>query len=485
MHELAGCIGLSPLEAKWDTWMRDCLRRPHELAAIVAEFRSPVHLHFPHKMSENTAELIAAAKTHGIDLQIYFARKANKCLAYVDEAITLGIGVDTASFNEMHQCVQRNLPGKRIVYSAAVKEVEAIDLAIAIQATIVIDNLDELEFVKQRLRNSTSGCAVLALRLRNFVFPNGKHRSRFGVDCHDAIGIIRDSLDEHALSSRMRWKGLHFHLDGLDTDERIAALHQSLDLVVSLRQLGVPLEFVDMGGGFPVCYLQHESQWHAFREHIDRQIHDSRMDRITATGEDSGSTITEGRVTRSKHIYPYWQPLSAAQWLDGVLGSTDATSISVAQRLLATDVQLRCEPGRSLMNGCGMTIARVAFRKLDSEGNMLVGLAMNGTNCRTTAVDFSVDPSLLQTGLGPRTETADGYLVGAYCTESEYITPRKFRFHEGVAIDDLVVFPNTAGYQMHFMESRSHQFDLPANVILDGKSLLLSNKRLDPETVLN
>ena len=126
-----------------------------------------------------------------------------------------------------------------------------------------------------------------------------------------------------------------------------------------------------------------------------------------------------------------------------------------------------------------MTIARVAFRKLDSDGNLLVGLAMNRTNCRTTAVDFSVDPALLTTGLGARTQPAEGYFVGAYCTESEYITPRKFRFGEGVAVDDLVVFPNTAGYQMHFMESRSHQFNLPANLILDGKSMSLDTLRLE------
>lgn len=453
--------------------MRECLCQPHELTAMVEEFRSPVHLHFPHRMSKNTAELVSAAKTHGIDLHIYFARKANKCMAYVNEAIGLGIGVDTASFNEMHQCVQRNLPGERIVYSAAVKEAEAIDLAIANHATIVIDNLDELDGVKQRLRNSTRGCAVLALRLRKFAFPTGTHRSRFGVDCQDAIHVIRKSLDDLALSSRMQWKGLHFHLDGFDTNERIAALNQSLDLVESIRQLGVPLEFVDMGGGFPVCYLRHESQWNAFREQIDRQTHDPSLDRITAAGVDFGSafgSLTVGRVTQSNHIYPYWQPLSAPQWLDGVLRGTGSESLTVAQRLHANDVQLRCEPGRSLLNGCGMTIARVAFRKLDSDGNLLVGLAMNRTNCRTTAVDFSVDPALLTTGLGSRTQPTEGYFVGAYCTESEFISPRKFRFDAGVAVDDLVVFPNTAGYQMHFMESRSHQFDLPVNVILDGKS---------------
>jgi len=35
-----------------------------------------------------------------------------------------------------------------------------------------------------------------------------------------------------------------------------------------------------------------------------------------------------------------------------------------------------------------------------------------------------------------------------------------------VKAGDLMVFPNTAGYLMHFLESRSHQFPLARNVFV-------------------
>ena len=101
---------------------------------------------------------------------------------------------------------------------------------------------------------------------------------------------------------------------------------------------------------------------------------------------------------------------------------------------------------------------------------------MNHTHCRTTAADFSVDPILIPAKTRPTSPPRTGYLVGAYCMEEEYITTRRLHFPNGVAAGDLIAFPNTAGYLMHFLESRSHQFDLPKNLIL-GKD---SNGVLDP-----
>ncbi len=60
----------------------------------------------------------------------------------------------------------------------------------------------------------------------------------------------------------------------------------------------------------------------------------------------------------------------------------------------------------------------------------------------------------------------EGYLVGAYCIERELLTWRRLRFPHGVAVGDIVVFPNTAGYLMHILESASHQIPLARNLVL-------------------
>jgi diaminopimelate decarboxylase len=124
-------------------------------------------------------------------------------------------------------------------------------------------------------------------------------------------------------------------------------------------------------------------------------------------------------------------------------------------------------------------VARVAFTKRRGDGQMLVGLEMNRTQVRSTSDDFLVDPLLLRTrgGRGGRgdAEPVEGYLVGAYCIERELLTWRRLDFPEGVAVGDLVVFPNTAGYLMHILESASHQIPLARNLIVGA-----GDPRLDP-----
>ncbi len=61
----------------------------------------------------------------------------------------------------------------------------------------------------------------------------------------------------------------------------------------------------------------------------------------------------------------------------------------------------------------------------------------------------------------------EGYLVGAYCIERELLTWRRLSFPHGVEVGDVVVFPNTAGYLMHILESSSHQIPLARNLIVD------------------
>ena len=79
------------------------------------------------------------------------------------------------------------------------------------------------------------------------------------------------------------------------------------------------------------------------------------------------------------------------------------------------------------------------------------------------------DPLLLRPPAhGEPTAAIDGYLVGAYCVERELISWRRFRFPAGVAVGDLVAFPNTAGYLMHILESASHQIPLARNLVVRG-----------------
>ena len=75
-----------------------------------AEHGSPLNVIDPAPVGRNAAELQRVADGLGVELRIFFARKANKALALVDEARRCALGIDVASERELRQVLARGVP---------------------------------------------------------------------------------------------------------------------------------------------------------------------------------------------------------------------------------------------------------------------------------------------------------------------------------------------------------------------------------------
>ncbi|QDU89552.1 Diaminopimelate decarboxylase [Pirellulimonas nuda] len=451
--------GVAPLDGALKPWMVETLSDPR-LPSWVEQWGSPLNLLCRATFEENLARLRGVGARRSIDLEVFFARKANKCLGFVEACVERQAGVDTASLEELRQALDAGAPPERLICTAAIKEAPLVNLCLQHRVTIALDNHDELRL----LYNLANGHPPsVALRVSGFRRPGGRLVSRFGFPLEEAAAVAEQNPPE-----RLAIRGVHFHLDGYDPAQRVSGIEQSLVLIDRARRLGHPCSFLDIGGGIPICYLQHRDQWEAFwRRH--RQTLQGEYAEATFRGHTLGLTVDGGRLLGEPNVYPFYQELVSDHWLDAVLASPLSNGQTVASALAERRVQLRCEPGRALLEGCGMTVARVVHRRRNESGDLLVGLAMNRTQCRTGSDDFLVDPILVPAVGAARAHHAEfgqGYLTGAYCTESEAILLRKLDFLAGVAVGDLIALPNTAGYFMHFLESRSHQFPLAENVFL-------------------
>lgn len=432
------CHGLPPLTARLPAW-QEALGADHaSLSRWMEEHGSPINVLEPSALGRNAAELQRAAAGLGVDLQVYFARKANKALCFVDEALRLGLGVDLASERELAQALERGMPGPRLVMTAAVKPPRLMDRCIAADVTVVLDNPDEVR------RFVARGGRTAALRVAPSI--PGRRPTRFGMTPGDARAVV-------TATPELRVGGLHFHLDGYAVGDRVAALDQTLPLLDALVGDGHPVGFVDVGGGIPMSYLDSREQWDAFWA----------AQRAALAGDGPSVTFEDHPLST---VYPYHQSPTRGAWLSGMLEATLGDGTRVADALRGRELELRCEPGRSLLDGCGLTAARVAHRKQRADGEWLVSLEMNRTQCRSTSDDFLVDPLLVRAP-GAAAEPIEAYLVGAYCIERELLSLRRLRFPSGVGPDDIVVFPNTGGYLMHILESASHQIPLARNLVLD------------------
>jgi len=445
--ELRGaCSGVAPLPARLEPWQVAVMSAQAALSSAIRSHGSPVNVLDPGPMERNVEELRSAVP-HDLTLRVFFARKSNKALAFVDEARRLGLGVDVASDGELRQVMDRGLAPNRVIVTAAVKPRPFLERCAATGVTVALDNLDEL-----RLAGDVAAAAgtTMPVAIRLALRPaDGATPTRFGMD----PPTIRDALDEPAITNgTLVPVGVHFHADGYRVADRVNGVDQALEAVAALRTRGHRPAFVDIGGGIPMAYLERDD-WERF---WDRH----RREPVTFDRHPLGS------------VYPMWQSPTRGAWLREVLTSRLPCDGREVGRALADEhLALHCEPGRSLLDGCGMTVARVEFRKPHGDGGMVVGVAMNRTQCRSATDDCMLDPLLLPTGDGsaPPAPAEEGYLVGAYCIERELLTWRRMRFPRGVRPGDLIVFPNTAGYLMHILESASHQIPLARNLVhVDG-----------------
>ncbi len=485
----AGCEGVVALSARLEPWQVELCGRPDLVRTWIEEHGSPINLIDPSVMERNAAGLAGAALRVGVDLGIYFARKANKALALVDEARRLGLGVDLASERELTQVLARGVPGSALVMTAAVKPAALLELCVMSATTIVVDNADELRRL-ERVAAAAGRGASIALRLAPELGA-GSPPTRFGFGLEEAVAVATAATPANTIGSPLAITGVHFHLNGYDAGDRVSALGEALALVDALRLLGHAPTFVDIGGGIPISHLDSAPQWERFwTEHRDGLL--GRREPLTFDGHGLGLLAHDGEILGRPAVYPFHQRPIHGAWFDELLaGQVDVAGrrSTVADALRERRLQLRCEPGRALLDGCGMTAARVAHRKQRQDGTWLIALEMNRTQCRSTSEDFLVDPLLLRpsargeppevrvlagdVGDAP-TGPIEGYLVGAYCIERELLTWRRLRFERGVAVGDLVVFPNTAGYLMHILESSSHQIPLARNLVVgaDGGASL-------------
>jgi len=202
-----------------------------------------------------------------------FAVKSNGNLAILKYLAGLGSGFDIVSGGELQHLQRIGVPGKRIVFSGVGKTREEMREALRYRSArrsgsrgILLFNIEseaELEaLLEESARERRRGAAVPAVSIR--VNPDvqagghphistGRHGHKFGLDWEEARRLYlvhRDSRD-------IQWRGISVHIGSqivaLDPFQR--ALRRLSGYVSELRRAGIPLEYLDFGGGLGVRYL--------------------------------------------------------------------------------------------------------------------------------------------------------------------------------------------------------------------------------------
>ena len=180
--------------------------------------------------------------------RVYYAVKANPARPILERLVSLGSNFDAASFEEVQFCLDAGAAPEVISYGNTIKKVSAIrsahDAGIRMFA---FDCIEELE----KLARHAPGARVYCRLLVENAGADWPLSRKFGTTVENARDLMvragEMGLDPY---------GLSFHVGSQQTGTAAyeAAIGRVAMLFTDLRDAGVNIRMVNLGGGFPVQY---------------------------------------------------------------------------------------------------------------------------------------------------------------------------------------------------------------------------------------
>jgi ornithine decarboxylase len=181
---------------------------------------------------------------------IYYAVKANPAAPVLQTLAGLGANFDAASLAEIDRCLAAGADASRIAFGNTIKKQSDIAAAFALGLRIfTFDCAEELE----KLAIAAPGASVIC---RIFVDNDGA-RWPLGAKFGCAAGAA-SALLVKAQGSGLIPHGVAFHVGSQQTDLASwdLAIGQAAMIFTQLRERGIELLVLNIGGGVPVAYAQ-------------------------------------------------------------------------------------------------------------------------------------------------------------------------------------------------------------------------------------
>jgi len=229
--------------------------QPEHIRRLVGEFGSPLLIVDCERVRAQYGKLQRALP----GVHLHYALKPLPQAAVVRAIIDAGGWLDLATSGEIQLVQGLGVAPGRCIHTHPIKREQDIRNALAFGVrTFVADNPDEVRKFKRYAHD-----AALLLRV-SFRSPGAvcDLSRKFGCDPEDAIALARQ-----AASLGVDVQGFSFHVGSQAADalKHVDAIEACAALLAAARRerLG-SLDTLDIGGGFPIDYLQHAADIRQF-----------------------------------------------------------------------------------------------------------------------------------------------------------------------------------------------------------------------------
>lgn len=233
------------------------------ISKIAAEVGTPFYLYSEQKLRDNFKSFADAVKPLK-KATVCFAVKSNFNPTILKILAGMGAGADIVSGGELELALQAGVPADKIVFSGVGKT--RAELTAAIMAGIKQINAESESEIRliNKIAIGLNKTAAVGIRVNPDVdarthekITTGKKENKFGIDWNDARRLFL---------SAEQFKGLSLHGIEVHVGSQILELSPFRETFVKtkkmlndLKEHGVSIQTVDVGGGLGVAYKTDES----------------------------------------------------------------------------------------------------------------------------------------------------------------------------------------------------------------------------------
>jgi diaminopimelate decarboxylase len=195
----------------------------------------------------------------GQDALVCYAIKANSNIAVLNVLAKLGSGFDIVSVGELERVLKAGGDPSKVVFSGVAKTADEMRRALAVGVHCFnVESAAELERLND-VAVEMGLKAPVSLRVNPDVdaqthpyISTGLKENKFGVD----IDVAKEVYARAQALPGLEIKGVDCHIGSQLTqlDPYLDALDRVLALVDALKEQGIELEHIDLGGGLGVTY---------------------------------------------------------------------------------------------------------------------------------------------------------------------------------------------------------------------------------------
>lgn len=472
----------------------DPLIAAHPLSWWLDHFELPMHIYYAPVIRRNLDAFRGVFARLYPKGEVCFAAKACTHDLILKIAHAAGCGADVASYYEVRCALEAGLPAHKLGVNGNCKEDFLIREAIAKGMNIIADGLEEMERIEAIAEQLQKKPRVL-LRISGYDLEQVTDDSIYTAGLWTKFGVPLEAIPECIAVldrfSSIRLVGFHTHIGSQITavEPYLAVVGKLIELGGLLNTTGHRCEVINIGGGFPVEYVD-KPYWDALSDRIREGYAAAKQGDFSKTfvwheGAAGFADENMGKMHLERWAGArFFTDLPKEKMLEALLSEdiiVNGQRINTVKALQALgEPVLTVEPGRSIMEDSGVTLAKVGVVKGVARYHHLVSLEMGVTSHGESLIGKPVKYWDIVNDFELRdTEPFAAFIAGNLCFSGDMLSRYKVLFKRKPKRGDIIMIYDTGAYSSSLFASASNAYPRPARILVDAEGHTHVMKRRD------